>query len=407
MKRNVLSIGCRVLVICFLISVIVFMGSRSVFAREARGVTDDTVKIGGIGDLTGPLAQTWKPLAQALKAYFKNLNEEGGVHGRKVKFTLEDDRYSIPMALSAFKKLVFRDKVLAFCPAASGAGHTHALAPLCQKEKVPLIAATTNRKIFEPPQKYVFGPLPYYEDQVCLEFEYLFNDLKLSNPRIALASPDSEAGKNTRDSVRRQAKAYNVKVLREEVIASAAIDFTSQVLNLKRVKPDYVFVHGYVGSASAFMRNAVKFGFSPVFIVSQYACDNETVRLAGKAAKTMIGANGFASWNDDSPGMNNLRKVLQKYYPGIKDPGALAMQGWIMATLMHEGLKNAGRDLNEETLVEGLESIKKLDTKGISGIIDLGPDDHKALDYNRLFKTDVEKKLLVPITDWRKARYKK
>ena len=407
MKRKVLSIGCRVLVIGFLISVIAFPGFGSIDAKEARGVTDDTMKIGAFGDLTGPIAQTWKPLGQALRTYFQNVNDKGGIHGRKIKYVLEDDRYSIPMALSAFKKLVFRDKVLALVPAASGAGHTHAIVPLCQKEKVPLIATTTNRKIFEPVQRYIFGPLPYYEDQVCLEFEYIFEDLKLSNPRIALAYPDQEAGKNTRDSARRQAKAYNVKILREVVISTGAIDFTSQILNLKRVKPDYIFLHAYTGSGSAFMRDAMKFGLSATFIISQYGCDEETLMLAGKAAKTMIGANGFASWHDNSPGMVKLREISLKYNPSLKRPGRVYMQGWTIATIFCEGLKKTGRDLNEETLVEGLERITGLDTGGVTGIIDFGPDDHKALEYSRLFKTDVEKKVLVPITDWRKARYKK
>ncbi|MDY7034022.1 MAG: ABC transporter substrate-binding protein, partial [Thermodesulfobacteriota bacterium] len=122
MKRNLLW------TILFIAVSSLFIDSDAT-ADKVRGVTDTKVKVGIMGDLTGPVAAIWIPCANALKDYFRHVNDSGGIHGRKVKPIIEDDRYSIPLALSAFKKLVFRDKVLVLM-AASGVGHTHSLIPL-------------------------------------------------------------------------------------------------------------------------------------------------------------------------------------------------------------------------------------------------------------------------------------
>ena len=79
-------------------------------AEEVRGVRDDTIKIGTIMDMTGPAADNLMPYAIGVRNYFKYINDKGGINGRKVKVIVEDDRYTIPMAMAAFKKLVFKDK---------------------------------------------------------------------------------------------------------------------------------------------------------------------------------------------------------------------------------------------------------------------------------------------------------
>ena len=93
--------------------VLALFSSVASYAEKVRGVTGDTVKIGLIGDMTGPVTAVIVPMANGIKNYFKNINAQGGIHGRKVKVIHEDDRYSIPLTFAAFKKLVYKDKVLA------------------------------------------------------------------------------------------------------------------------------------------------------------------------------------------------------------------------------------------------------------------------------------------------------
>ena len=392
----------RLLLLIIFISIFILFKSPSGDAGEVRGVTDTTIKLGGMADLTGPVAAVWIAGIAAVKDYYRHVNENGGVHGRKVINIVEDDRYSIPMALSAFKKLVFRDRVLFLLHAASGVGHTHAIIPLCEKNKVPVIAGTNDSRYFDPVRKYIFSPIPFYEDQIQLIFEYIFKDEKAKNPTIALAYPDTASGNISRDTCRRMVDVYNVKKFTEIIISVGAGDFTSQILQLKRSTPDYIIIHGYVGSTSAFLRDAYKFKLKSTFIAIQYACVDDTVKVAGTAAEGLIGTNGFCSWTDESVGMEDVREIALKYHPDVKWRNRTYTQGWVWAMLGHKGLENAGRNLNPEPVVEGLERIQNLDTKGLCGIVSYTPKDHKAIDYSRFYRADVNKNQFVPITGWRK-----
>ena len=370
---------------------------------ELTGVTDKTVKVGVMYDLTGPVADTWAPGVAALKAYFKMVNEKGGVHGRKIKYIIEDDRYSIPLALSAFKKLVYRDKVFAL-QAASGVGHTATIIPLAEKEKIPLLGATTEKKFYIPARKHVFGILMWYSDQAKLFVEYVFDDLKLKNPTIALMYPDTASGKDTRDTVRNMVKEYPVGKYKEVAFTLSALDYTSEILILKRLNPDIIYYFGYVADTSLFLRTAYKFKLNtPIVMIGQYACAEKTLDLTGKTASTVIGINCYATWDDDSEGVRIARKASLAYDPNVIHRDTNFYQGWFPAMLFYEGFKNAGRELTRESFIKGMESID-LDTQGICGDVSFSPTDHKAVENSRFLKADTDKNRFIPVTDWRRPK---
>ena len=395
-------LSCIVCFFAILLFICVCLGGDPAIshASEVPGVADSSVKIGLMGDLTGPAADAWIPLADALKLFFKMVNDGGGIHGRRINYVFEDDRYSIPLALACFKKLVFRDRIFAL-QAASGVGHTAALIPLVEKEEIPLLAATGEKRYFAPARKYLFSGIPWYADQAKLVFEYIFNDLNLSNPGIALMYPDTASGKDTREAVRELVKKHPVKEYKEVAFSFSNLDFTSQVMSLKRFKPDVVFIHGVVIDTASIVRAAYRLGLNVPIIVNQYGCSDEVLAIAGKAAMDLMAINCFGTWDDESPGVNKLRRVSLKYSPKIHRRSPYFFQGWIAGILFYEGIKNAGRDLTRETYLKGLESMRNFDTQGICGSVTFSPRDHKAIDNNRFYKADMDKKRFVPITGWR------
>ena len=371
-----------------------------IYADESPGVTDKSVKIGFMADLTGPTAEGWIQIADGAKAILNMVNKKGGIHGRKIDYVIEDDRYSIPMALSSFKKLVYKDRIFAL-QAASGVGHTAVLIPLAEKEKIPHIAASTEKRFFVPARKYIFSPMPWYEDQSKLVIEYIFKDLHLKNPTIALMYPDTGSGKDCRDAVRELVKIYSVKKYKEVVFSITALDYTSEVLSLKRFQPDVVFVHGLVIDTASIMKASYRLGLSVPIIVDQYGCSDEVLAIAGRAAERLMAINCHGTWDDDLPGVNALRKAALEYNPKIRRRSAYFFAGWFVGMLFREGFKNAGRDLTRETFLGGLEAIKDFDTEGICGVVTFGPDDHKAVDEHRFYKANTDKKRFVAISGWR------
>ncbi|MDY7032069.1 MAG: ABC transporter substrate-binding protein [Thermodesulfobacteriota bacterium] len=401
-EKKLLLVKRHILFTFFLFFVLLLGNVGSSYGTEVSGVTDKTVTVGVIGDLTGPVADIWVLGVDGIKSFFKMVNDKGGIHGRKIKFIVEDDRYSIPLALSGLKKLVYRDKVFALV-GASGVGHTAAIIPLVEKEKIPILAVTSEKRFFVPVRRYIFGTVPWYGDQAKLVIEYVFNDLKLKNPTIALMYPDTVAGKDTRDAVRKLVKVYPVGNYKEVIFSMSTLDFTSEALIMKRLTPDIIYFHGYIGDTSSFAKAAYKFGFTPPIMVNQYACVDKTVDLAGKAASTLLGINCLGTWDDDSPGMKELRKASLAYDPNVSRRDSNFIYGWFLGIMLYEGFKNAGRELTREAFVKGLESMN-LDTQGICGVLDFSPTDHKSLTNQRFFKADIDKKRFVPITGWRKPK---
>ena len=380
-----------------------FMKSSHVLAEEARGVSDDMVKIGLIADMTGPIATTWMTAVEGFRNYVRHVNERGGVHGRKIKGIYEDSRYTIPGDVAAFKKLVFRDEVLTLL-GASSTGGTIALFSQIKKLKVPVLAASQAESMYNPPKKYVFCTAAGYSEEVKVLLDFIMKDLKADNPRIGIVYPDVEFGKTNLAQAKESAKHYGVEIY-PEVLNVGAIEASSQALSLKRKKVSHVLLFQLVSGATCFMREARKFKLDIPFFGTGWTCSEDTIKISGQAAKNYFGVHAYSSWYDDTPGMARLREITLKINPKKKDYTKNYTKGWLCLMILEEAMKRAGRNLNGEALVAALESFKNFDTGGVTGYITYGPNERMGGEYLRMYKADVENNKLIPVTDWRKAAH--
>ncbi|MDY6968831.1 MAG: ABC transporter substrate-binding protein [Spirochaetota bacterium] len=401
-KKSILSISRNIMFI-LVISLVPLFLVISVYAEDARGVTDSTIKIGGIADHTGPIATICKPIIEAFKNYTQHINDHDGINGRKIKLIMEDDRYSIPAGISAFKKLIFKDKALALLGPVS-IGETKALYNQIKKNKVPCVPVVPDESAIKPFRRYIFIPVDFYDDEIAVVFTYIMKDLKNKNPKVGFVTADRESGKVVKRAAIKWAKIYNVK-LYIEILPASAMEATSQVLSLKRNKIDCLVVHHAIPVTARLLKDLVKYGLRvPVFGTFPNTTE-DTIKIAGNASKNFIGAHSFSSWYDESLGMKRVREITLKYHPGTEKPyrSKNYAVGWTMATILYEGIKRAGKNLNSESLVRGLENIKNLDTKGICGPVTYSSTSHKGLEFCKLFKADHLSNMLLPITEWRKA----
>ncbi|KAF0117297.1 MAG: amino acid/amide ABC transporter substrate-binding protein HAAT family, partial [bacterium] len=170
--------------VAILASILALFFGTLASAEEAKGVTKDTIRLGAIIDMTGPVTQMTVPLVQATRNYIRHINEQGGINGRKIKLIIEDDHYTIPGAIAGFKKLVFRDGVLSILYG-GGTGQTMALASHIKKERVPVITVSLAESLVNPVRRHVFIPAASYDDEVECIFDYIIKILNVKNPRIA------------------------------------------------------------------------------------------------------------------------------------------------------------------------------------------------------------------------------
>ncbi|MDY7030514.1 MAG: ABC transporter substrate-binding protein [Thermodesulfobacteriota bacterium] len=389
--------------ICFLfLSFIVLFGSTDVYPESVRGVTDTTIKIGALYDLTGPTAgDVGLLLTEALKNYTRHINDNGGIFGRKIKCIIEDDRYSIPAGLAAFKKLVFKDEILALTGPGC-VGEARVLSKHIQRLKVPNITGGPDEFQVNPLKKYIFMPFNVYDNQLGVIFDYIVNDLKSQKMKITLVYFDSESGKVALASTKKWAKYFNF-YFDTEIINLGAPDATSQVLSIKRKKSTLIVIHHTSPATGVLLRDLKKFGLDIPVYGDLVSCMEDTITLGGNASKNYIGGHPFSPWYDRGEGAEKLRRITLKYKPGTEKPyrNQIYSAGWIIAAVLYEGIKRAGKDLNSETLVKAWEGMSDFDTEGLTGPISFSPTQHQGVFHTKLFKADPGKGRFVPITDWR------
>ena len=394
----------KVVLVTVLASIFISFNSLRGYTEDVRGVTDTTIKIGFILDQTGPAAgDMGVPATEGFINYIRHVNDKGGIFGRKIKVIIEDDHYSIPVGLAAFKKLLFKDEIFAlFGP--GNTGTAKALFGQIEKLRVPNVAGSPAEVHVDPLKRHIFMPFNTYHDHFGVILDYIVNDLKAKKIDITFVYFEAESGNVALASIRKWAKFFNFN-FNTEVINLGALEASTQVMSIKRKKPTHILIHHGAPGTVALLRDLRKFGLNIPVYGDILTCSEDTVKMAGSVSKNYIGAHPFSSWYDDGKGVEELRRVTLKYKPGTEMPYRSKMYtaGWIVGSFFYEGLNRAGRDLGIEGFVTAMESIRNMDTGGLSGPISLSPTNHKGINYTKLYRGDPESGRLVPITDWRKT----
>jgi len=370
-------------------------------AMAERGLSDTSINVGLMLDLTGPIASTDVPIAKGAKMALEYINYKGGVHGRKFNIFVSDDRYKAPIAIAEFKRLV-KDKNIFVFLGPGGTPTLMALKPLVQKEKLPHISVPASPQAGNPPMRYTFNVLNSRAREVAVLFDYIFHDLKKKNPRIGLIYPDNEYGRAGLRAARERAKFYNTKLVDEQIVNFGATDAASQVLQMKRSKPDFVLVYHVAENVALVLKDAKRYGLNATFMGIMEGTRDDLIEFAGDAARNYVGTQQFASWDDNCPGMVELKKAVNHFEPDSKRKGTYFTYGWSEAMAFVRALQKAGKDVSAEKLVDTLENFHNEDMGGLISPITFGPGLREGGTGVKLFKADVGKKRMVEIgSGWR------
>ncbi|MEW6615462.1 MAG: ABC transporter substrate-binding protein [Thermodesulfobacteriota bacterium] len=390
------------LVVAF--TLIFLIGSSNLLsAVDVRGVSGNQISIGLIADQTGPAAQLMMPYTAGARAYFRHINDTGGINGNKIRLTVEDDRYSIPMAVAAFKKLVFKDRVLAIL-GCGGTGQNTALFSQIEKNKVPVISLSWSWTMTDPVQRYVFTAINDNKDEIKVMMDYIVKIRKAKDARIAFVGPDVEYAKSGYRVLEEKAKEYNVALVGREILAMDALDATTQILTLRKQNVTHLIAITVDGPTLVLLRSAKRLNYWPMFFNTFHAIGDGIAQTAGDTAKNLYSSAPIASWFDDTKGMAELRKIVLKDDPKIGPVHRYFIKAWVTSRIAHEAIKRAGKELSPDSFVDTLETIKNLDMKGLTGPVSYSPTNHKGNSYSRMDKADLKKGYFVPLTDWIEAK---
>jgi branched-chain amino acid transport system substrate-binding protein len=331
-----------------------------------------TIKIGGIMDTTGATSDVGKDYALGMAEAWKYINEQGGVNGKKIKYTWFDYGYRIPEAITKYKLL---KRLGSIAIMGWGTGDTEALSPTINKDKMPYVSASYSAHLTDPkktPYNLFFSTDYSTNARACITAWFdkkwpKHKDYGKRKPRFACCymfpSPYASAPIK---AIKDQATMLGFDIGPDQDVSLFALDTKSQIMALKKFKPDLLWHGNTTMSVSATIRDAYALGLGADHIVNNWGFDENLPRLAGEAAEGVMGATPVAFFGQDYKNMDIVVASAKKYNPGVPTSKRLnrTPQAWGDALALWEAMKRADKagDLTGPGIMKkGFETMRNFD----------------------------------------------
>jgi branched-chain amino acid transport system substrate-binding protein len=326
------------------------------------GATDTEIKIGNIMPYSGP-ASAYGVIGKTEAAYFKMINAEGGINGRKINFVSYDDGYSPPKAVEQARKLVESDEVLlVFNPL--GTPSNTAIQKYLNAKKVPQLFVATGATKWNDPKNFpwTMGWQPSYQSEARIYAKYLIKEKP--NAKIAILFQNDDFGKDYLKGLKDGLGAKGSMIIAEESYETTEPTIDSHIVKLKSTGADTFISITTPKFAAQAIKKLAEIEWKPLHIVSNVSASvGGVMKPAGfenaqgilSAAYAKDGAD--PQWDND-PGMKKFFAFLDKYYPdGDKRDGSLVF-GYGVAQTLAKVIEMCGDNLTRENVMKQAASLK-------------------------------------------------
>ena len=367
-----------------LLAVSVMVLGLSFGAAAEEGVTDKEIHIGQWGPQTGPAAP-WGAVARGTGVLFKMINDEGGIHGRKISYHMFDDGYNPAKTKAGVKQLQEEIGMFAW---ASGVGTATGLSvrDYLMERKIPWVGpAAGSLHWISPPQKYLFAVYPLYYNEARILTEYATGTL--GKKRIAIAYQNDDYGKNGVSGVEKQLSQHGLKLVAKIPVELSDTDMKPHVMQLRKSKADAVLLWVSPVHAVRILGTGYAMKFRPQWMSTSTCSDYPLMYKISKGLwKGVITGNFGETPDSQLPLMLKYKKAFDRYAAKGERWGIFFYAGIGFVEPMVEGLRRAGRNLTRETFVNAMESIR--DFKGVFGRISYSSYDPEDI-YSRQGQKEV------------------
>jgi branched-chain amino acid transport system substrate-binding protein len=349
-----------------------FAGVLAAPALAEDGVTATEIVIGNHTALSGPVSAWGIGSTEGMRMRFEEANEKG-IHGRKIKFVVEDHQYQTPRAVQAANKLINNDKIFAMVGALGTPQNNAVLGEQLQKGVPNLFPFTAARSMAEPFHKLKFAAFSTYYDQVRAVAKHFVE--KEGKKKICTMYQDTDFGHEIRDGVREQAKAMKLEVAGEAAYGPMDTEFVAPVTKLKSAGCDLVILGSIIRDSIQAVGTAKKLGWADVTFVGQAASYDPIVAAApGGIMEGFFSATGMPYAYADTSA-EPIKAWAAKYKSRTsQDPNSAAQYGYVTADIVVKALEAAGQDLTRAKLVAALEGTKDYKPMFPGPAINYGPD---------------------------------
>jgi branched-chain amino acid transport system substrate-binding protein len=338
--------------------------SGSAFAQKKydTGATDTEIKVGNIMPYSGP-ASAYGVIGKTEEAYFKKINAEGGINGRKINFITYDDGYSPPKAVEQARKLVESDEVLlVFQPL--GTPSNSAIQKYMNAKKVPQLFVATGATKWNDPKDFpwTMGWQPSYQSEAHIYAKFLMKEKP--DAKIAIMYQNDDFGKDYLKGLKDGLGAKASMIVAEESYETTEPTIDNHIVKLKSTGADVFLNITTPKFAAQAIKKIAEIDWKPLHIVSNVSASvGSVIKPAGfENAQGILSAayakDGADSQWDNDPGMKKLYAFLEKYYPEANKLDGSVVYGYGVAQTLVKVLEMCGDDLTRENVMKQAASLK-------------------------------------------------
>lgn len=358
------------------------------------GATDTEIKIGQTMPYSGP-ASAYGTIGKTEAAYFRKINDEGGINGRKINFISLDDGYSPPKAVEMVRKLVEQDEVLLVFQTLGTAVNT-AIQKYLNAKKVPQLFVATGASKWNDPKgnPWTMGWSPDYQTEAAIYAKHILKTKP--SAKIGVLYQNDDYGKDYLKGFKDGLGAKATMIVAEVSYEVTDPTVDSQIVQLQTSGADLFFNITTPKFAAQAIRKAYDIGWKPVHYLNNVSTSVGSVLTAAGLEKAVgVVSSNYGKdptdpqWDKD-PAMIEWRAFMKKYYPEGSLTDNTNVYGYSVARTLVQVLKQCGDNLTRENVMHQAANLKDFDTgMGLPGIrINTSPTDFAPIQAMQMMKFD-------------------
>jgi branched-chain amino acid transport system substrate-binding protein len=355
---------CIILLASLLLAISAGVNSAAAEKKYDPGASDTEIKIGNIMPYSGPLS-AYALIGRTEAAFFKKLNDEGGINGRKINFISYDDAFSPPKTVEQARKLVESDEVLLIFQSL-GTPTNNAIQKYLDIKKIPQLFVATGATKFGDPKNFpwTMGWQPTYQTEGRIYAKYILENLPQGKIGILYQNDDSG-----RDYIKGLKDGLGADAARRMIVAEIPYDpaeptVDSQVVTLKTSGADIFFDEASPKFAAQAIRKAAEIGWKPtLFLASISNSVGSVLKPAGlENSKGLLSSNYIKdptdpTWKDD-PAIKEWAAFMDQYFPDGDKTSTFSVYGYATAQTMVQVLKQCGDELTRENVMKQAANLR-------------------------------------------------
>ena len=334
---------------------LVAMAGASAQAQPSQGVSKDTITLGSIQDLSGPLAGFGKQIRMGMQLRVDEINEQGGINGRKLALKVEDSGYDPKRAVLAAQKLVNQDKIFAMVGTIGTAPNVAAFPVMFDKNVLSFFPVTAAREMYEPHHRLKYSFASTYYDQVRLAAPKLVKEKGAK--KVCTIYQDDEFGLEVLRGAEAGLKTIGVELAEKTSFKRGATDFSSQVARMKAAGCDFVVLGTLIRETIGTIGESRKIGFNPTFLGSAGAYTELIHKLGGKAMDGL-----YAAMTVQQPYLDEASQPIRFWANKYKtkfndDPSVFSVYGYSVVDSFIQAARKAGPNLTTDSFIKAMDSM--------------------------------------------------